>query len=138
MRCYTIIMILFFLGYGNTTTRKEIPSMVRLYSCSWTMPWMAQGITGDNGSRMAHWQFFNFFMKEFLTSNRPAESSNDVSLHHIPPGPAFTILVQTYLGVLLRFRVYSIATKSTVQRLFFVGSGFPLSSQANCTVLPCK
>ncbi len=41
-------------------------------------------------------------MKEFLTSDRLARSSGDVSRYHILPSPAHTILAQACLGVLLR------------------------------------
>ena len=47
-------------------------------------------------------QFSHFSVKEFLTSNRLARSSGDVSRYHILFEPAHTILVQACLGVLLR------------------------------------
>ena len=54
----------------------------------------------DGGSRIV--QFSHFSVKEFLTSNRLAESSRDISRYHIQLGAAHTILVQACLGVLLR------------------------------------
>jgi len=47
-------------------------------------------------------QFSHFSVKEYLTSNRLAESSKDVSRYHIQLAAAHTILAQACLGVLLR------------------------------------
>ena len=47
-------------------------------------------------------QFSHFSVKEFLTSDRLARSSRDVSRYHIALEPAHTILAQACLGVLLR------------------------------------
>jgi len=47
-------------------------------------------------------QFSHFSVKEYLTSDRLAESSRDVSRYHIPLESAHTILAQACLGVLLR------------------------------------
>ena len=47
-------------------------------------------------------QFSHFSVKEYLTSDRLACSSGDVSRYHIPLEPAHTILAQACLGVLLR------------------------------------
>jgi ankyrin repeat protein len=47
-------------------------------------------------------QFSHFSVKEFLTSDRLARSSEDISRYHILPSPAHTILAQACLGVLLR------------------------------------
>jgi hypothetical protein len=47
-------------------------------------------------------QFSHFSVKEFLMSSRFANSSRDVSLYHIDPESAHTILAQACLGVLLR------------------------------------
>ena len=46
-------------------------------------------------------QFSHFSVKEFLTSDRLAHSSGDVSPYHILFEPAHTILAQACLGVLL-------------------------------------
>ena len=54
----------------------------------------------DGDSRTV--QFSHFSVKEFLTSDRLAESCKDVSCYYIPLGPAHTILAQACLGVLLR------------------------------------
>jgi ankyrin repeat protein len=47
-------------------------------------------------------QFSHFSVKEFLTSDRLARSSGDLSRYHIALEPAHTILAQACLGVLLR------------------------------------
>ena len=57
-------------------------------------------IVKDEGSRIV--QFSHFSVKEYLTSDRLAESSRDVSRYHIVLEPAHTILAQACLGVLLR------------------------------------
>jgi len=54
----------------------------------------------DGDSRTV--QFSHFSVKEFLTSDRLAESSKDVSCYYIPLEPAHTVLAQACLGVLLR------------------------------------
>jgi ankyrin repeat protein len=46
--------------------------------------------------------FSHFSVKEFLTSDRLARSSEDVSRYHILLEPAHTLLAQACLGVLLR------------------------------------
>jgi hypothetical protein len=48
-------------------------------------------------------QFSHFSVKEFLTSDRLASSTRDVSRYHILPRPAHTILAQACLGFLLHF-----------------------------------
>ena len=57
-------------------------------------------IIEDGDSRIV--QFAHFSVKEFLTSDRLAESSGDVSYYHIPLEVAHTILAQACLGVLLQ------------------------------------
>ena len=57
-------------------------------------------IIDDGNSRIV--QFSHFSVKEFLMSNRLAESSGDISHYHIQLRPAHTILAQACLGVLLR------------------------------------
>ena len=57
-------------------------------------------IIKDGDSRIV--QFSHFSVKEYLTSDRLAESSRDVSRYHILLEPAHTILAQACLGVLLR------------------------------------
>ena len=47
-------------------------------------------------------QFSHFSVKEFLTSDRLADSSEDVSRYYVSLGPAQLILAQACLGVLLR------------------------------------
>ncbi len=54
----------------------------------------------DGDSRIV--QFSHFSVKEFLTSDRLAESSGDVSCYHIPLELAHTVLAQACLGVLLQ------------------------------------
>jgi ankyrin repeat protein len=56
-------------------------------------------IVDDGGSQVV--QFSHFSVKEFLTSDRLARSSGDVSRYHIALEPAHTILAQACLGVLL-------------------------------------
>ena len=47
-------------------------------------------------------QFSHFSVKEFLTSDRLATSSADVSHFHIRPEPAHTVIVKACLGILLQ------------------------------------
>ena len=57
-------------------------------------------IVDDGDSKVV--QFSHFSVKEYLTSDRLASSSGDVSRYHIVLEPAHTILAQACLGVLLR------------------------------------
>ena len=57
-------------------------------------------IVDDGDSKVV--QFSHFSVKEYLTSDRLAGSSADVSRYHIVLEPAHTILAQACLGVLLR------------------------------------
>jgi ankyrin repeat protein len=57
-------------------------------------------IVEDGDSKVV--QFSHFSVKEYLTSDRLALSSGDVSRYHIILEPAHTILAQACLGVLLR------------------------------------
>jgi ankyrin repeat protein len=57
-------------------------------------------IIDDGNSKVV--QFSHFSVKEYLTSDRLALSSGDVSRYHIVLEPAHTILAQACLGVLLR------------------------------------
>jgi len=57
-------------------------------------------IVDDGDSRVV--QFSHFSVKEYLTSDRLAQSSEDVSRYHILLEPAHTLLAQACLGVLLR------------------------------------
>jgi hypothetical protein len=52
-------------------------------------------------------QFSHFSVKEFLTSDRLASSTGDVSRYHILPKPAHTILAQACLGFLLHLDDHS-------------------------------
>ncbi|KAH9969688.1 hypothetical protein BC827DRAFT_23481 [Russula dissimulans] len=56
-------------------------------------------IVDDGDSQVV--QFSHFSVKEFLTSDRLARSSEGVSRYHIVLSPAHTILAQACLGVLL-------------------------------------
>jgi ankyrin repeat protein len=47
-------------------------------------------------------QFSHFSVKEFLTSDRLATSSADISRFHILPEPAHTVIVKACLGILLQ------------------------------------
>jgi ankyrin repeat protein len=57
-------------------------------------------IVDDGDSKVV--QFSHFSVKEYLTSDRLASSSGDVSRYRIVLEPAHTILAQACLGVLLR------------------------------------
>jgi ankyrin repeat protein len=57
-------------------------------------------IVDDGDSQVV--QFSHFSVKEYLTSDRLANASRDVSCYHILPEFAHTILAQACLGVLLR------------------------------------
>ena len=57
-------------------------------------------IVDDGDSQVV--QFSHFSVKEFLTSDRLARSSEDVSRYHILLGPAHKLFAQACLGVLLR------------------------------------
>ncbi len=57
-------------------------------------------IVNAGGSQVV--QFSHFSVKEYLTSDRLANASGDVSRYHILPKSAHTILAQACLGVLLR------------------------------------
>ena len=57
-------------------------------------------IVDDGNSKVV--QFSHYSVKEYLTSDRLARSSWDVSRYHIDLEPAHTILAQACLGVLLR------------------------------------
>ena len=61
-------------------------------------------IVDDGDSQVV--QFSHFSVKEYLTSDRLARSSVDVSRYHIVLEPAHTILAQACLGVLLRLDDY--------------------------------
>jgi len=56
-------------------------------------------IITDNGSRVV--QFSHFSVKEFLTSDRLASSTEEVSQFYIPVEPSHVILAQACLSVLL-------------------------------------
>jgi hypothetical protein len=56
-------------------------------------------IVDNRGSRVV--QFSHFSVKEFLTSNHLASSTEQLTPYHTLPGPAHTILAQVCLGLLL-------------------------------------
>src|SRR6266702_5258325 len=56
-------------------------------------------IVDNRDSRVV--QFSHLSVKEFLTSNHLASSPGHLSLYHILPGPAHTVLAQVSLGLLL-------------------------------------
>ena len=76
-------------------------------------------IVGDPYHRVV--QFSHFSVKEFLTSNRLASPTRDVSRYHILPGHAHTILAQACLGFLLHLDDH--VDKESVRR-------FPLAEYA--------
>jgi ankyrin repeat protein len=57
-------------------------------------------VVNDNGSWVV--QFAHFSVKEFLTSDRLASCTEEVSMFHVPLEPAHTTLARACLGVLLR------------------------------------
>jgi ankyrin repeat protein len=57
-------------------------------------------VVNEGSSRVV--QFSHFSVKEYLTSDRLADPSRDVSRYHILLEPAHTVLAQACLGVLLR------------------------------------
>ena len=57
-------------------------------------------VSGDYYRRVV--QFSHFSVKEFLTSDRLATSSADLSCFHILPEPAHTVVTKACLGILLR------------------------------------
>ena len=57
-------------------------------------------VSGDYYYRVV--QFSHFSVKEFLTSDRLATSSADLSYFHILPEPAHTVVTKACLGILLR------------------------------------
>jgi ankyrin repeat protein len=57
-------------------------------------------IVDDGHSKVV--QFSHFSVKEYLTSDRLAQSSTDVSRYHVVLEPAHTIIAQACLGFLLR------------------------------------
>ena len=79
----------------NSDWRWEDPEEAVISACSSLVV-----IVKDGDSRVV--QFSHFSLKEFLTSNRLAEPTRDVSQYHIQPEAAHTILAQACLGVLLQ------------------------------------
>ena len=79
----------------NKNWRRADPDEAVLSTCSSLV-----SIVNIHGSRVV--QFSHPSVKEFLTSDRLAESSGPLSSFHISLEPAHTILAQACLGVLLR------------------------------------
>ena len=79
----------------NPNWRWEEQEQALLSSCSSLI-----AIVKSHGLRIV--QFSHFSVKEFLTSDRLATSSGDISRYHIVLEPAHTILAQACMGVLLR------------------------------------
>jgi Ankyrin repeats (3 copies)/Ankyrin repeat len=79
----------------NPRWRWEDQEQVLLSSCSSLIT-----IVDDDKSRIV--QFSHSSVKEYLTSDRLATRSEDVSRYHILLGPAHTILAQACVSVLLR------------------------------------
>jgi len=78
----------------NTDWRWEDQEEAVLSACSSLV-----SVIIDDDSRVV--QFSHFSVKEFLTSDRLARSTEEVSVFHIPIEPSHTILAQACLGVLL-------------------------------------
>ena len=70
-----------------------------LYTCSSLITVVDSQVDPFGKCRVV--QFSHFSVKEFLTSDRLASATGDVSRYHIIPGPAHTILAQACLGFLL-------------------------------------
>jgi len=79
----------------NTDWRWEDQEQALLSSCSSLI-----AIVNDGASRIV--QLSHSSVKEFLTSDRLATSSTDVSCYYLDLKPAHTILAQACLGVLLQ------------------------------------
>jgi ankyrin repeat protein len=78
----------------NSDWRREDQERAVLSTCSSLIT-----IVHDGESRVV--QFSHFSVKEFLTSDRLAVATEDISFYHIAPAPAHTILARACLGVLL-------------------------------------
>ena len=79
----------------NADWRQEDQEQVVLSTCSSLIT-----IAHDGDSRVV--QFSHFSVKQFLTSDRLAVAAEGISLYHIAPIPAHTVLAQACIGVLLR------------------------------------
>jgi ankyrin repeat protein len=79
----------------NPNWRWDDQEQALLSSCSSLI-----AIVESDDSRIV--QFSHFSVKEFLTADRLASSSGDISRYHIDLVPAHTILAQACLSVLLR------------------------------------
>ena len=80
----------------NADWRREDQERAVLSTCSS----LITIVYDDNHERVV--QFSHFSVKEFLTSDRLAIASEDISFYHIALEPAHTILAQACLGILLR------------------------------------
>ena len=79
----------------NSDWRREDQEQAVLSTCSSLIT-----VVDDGDSRVV--QFSHFSVKEYLTSDRLAVATGDISFHHIDLELAHTILAQACLGVLLR------------------------------------
>ena len=79
----------------NPNWRWDDQEQALLSSCSSLI-----AIVKSGGSRIV--QFSHFSVKEYLTSDRLASSSGDISLYHIDLQRAHTILAQACMSILLR------------------------------------
>jgi hypothetical protein len=86
-------------------------------------------IVNDGDSQVV--QFSHFSVKEFLTSDRLAGSSGDVSRYHIVLDSAHTILAQACLGVLLRLDEHVDEVKAKIFRLRNMRLGIGLSMRGS-------
>jgi hypothetical protein len=78
----------------NADWRWKDPEAAVLSACSSLV-----AVVIDDGSRVV--QFSHFSVEEFLTSDRLANSTEEVSRFHIPIEPCHAILARACLGVLL-------------------------------------
>jgi ankyrin repeat protein len=92
----------------NAGWRWEDQQMAVLSACSSLV-----AVVVDNGSRVV--QFSHFSVKEFLTSDRLANSMEEVSQFHIPIEPCHVILARACLGVLLHLD--DCADKASIEKI---------------------
>ena len=91
----------------NADWRREDQERAVLSTCSSLIT-----VIHDGKSRVV--QFSHFSVKEFLTSDRLANATEDISFYHIAPAPAHTILTQACLSILLRLD--DIARKTSMRQ----------------------
>ena len=87
----------------NPNWRWEDEEQALLSSCSSLIAIVESDVESGKAPKLSRIvQFSHFSVKEFLTSDRLASSSGDISRYHIVLEPAHTILAQACMSVLLR------------------------------------